>query len=65
LPAEGLALLATLDRAQTALAGEHRPAARAWITMFVVQVRALIAAGLLEASDAELNWLEANAHGWP
>jgi hypothetical protein len=51
LPADGLSLLATLDRVQAGLAGEDAPAARAGIAAFVSQVQALIEARVLAAED--------------
>jgi hypothetical protein len=62
LPADGSALLATLDRAREKLAGEDGPAAQAGFTAFIRQVQALIAAGLLEIGT-DLPLIEARSAG--
>jgi len=69
LPADGSALLATLEQIQAELAGENGAerapgaAAQAGLTAFESQVQALIAAGLLEIGDAP-PLLEARGAGW-
>jgi hypothetical protein len=51
LPADGSALLATLDQLREGLAGEDAPAAQAAMKSFIRRVQELMQAGLLVVGD--------------